>query len=282
MDQRFFTLWTHATATAMVDLMEDDDCPFNTAQELRVQDVVMGLIERAAAASAAGAATKQENRHRHNYLTAPLRACIQSDDTVRNKLRQCARHCVDILNMPNPDELTCRDIVATVLLASGSKDAASVTYKFVREFGDMMESMRQMGDTTNAPGLRIVPADSNQFAQMYPSAYPEGQPPVECKLDIRDLKLKKDEARIRQAAAADRQAGSIWRSHFRGLRSAPCPRVPPGDELIDQRSGHSRLRIVAPRRRSMRAGRRAHGQPPTNRRKRSHPPAASCADRRWH
>ena len=190
---------SHATATAMVDLMEDDECPFNAAQKLRVQDVVMGLIERAAAASAAGAATKQENKHWHNYLTAPLWACIQSDDTVRNKLRQCARHCVDILNMPNPDELTCRDIVATVLLASGSKDAASVAYKFVREFSDMMESMRQMGDTTNAPGLRIFPADTKQFVQMHLLAYPEGQPPVECKLDIRELKLKKDETPCRKS-----------------------------------------------------------------------------------
>jgi hypothetical protein len=125
--------------------------------------------------------TMQSNKFAHKYLPARLRALLSSQELLKHKFQHTASFFTNNLGLRHPDENTKRMAVVIVLIASGLDPDPDEDYRYVREFGAIIDQKRSEIQTIQT--LVDFPEDVNGFMVIYPNAYGNEDPPVACRID---------------------------------------------------------------------------------------------------
>ena len=123
----------------------------------------------------------QNNKYVHQYFPAKVWAVAESKDILKNKFRFAATFLITNLGIRHPDEATKKRVVVCVLMASKLDPEPNEAYEYVREFSTIFEQKR--ASISSAQTLANFPKDPSEFMTLFPSAYGEDDPPVNCRLD---------------------------------------------------------------------------------------------------
>jgi hypothetical protein len=123
--------------------------------------------------------TMQSNKFVHKYLPARLWALLCSQEL--HKFQHTASFFTNNLGLRHPDENAKRMAVVIVLIASGLDPDPDEAYRYVREFGAIIDPKRSVIQTIQT--LVDFPEDVNGFMVIYPNAYGNEDPPVACRID---------------------------------------------------------------------------------------------------
>ena len=175
-------------ATLLLEALAGEDSPFNKEQRIRISQVVQNVMndeKDVATTHTTNAVKEQSCMKSYNYYPEELWAVLKSNDTLKNKFKHMAHFLVDVMQCRNPDQRSKRIIVATAHVASGLAPDPEDAYANLQTFNEIMKVKR---DAVRGPqSLRIFPDDPAEYLVRYPSAYPEDQPPVKCKVKVRDI-----------------------------------------------------------------------------------------------
>ena len=127
-----------------------------------------------------------------NYLPALLWGILESSETIENKLKQLAAFMVQNLGLRHPCNTTKKIAINIVLIASKQEVPPQRAYDLLHDFGNYMDQKRTA--IQSAQTLEVFFEDVNEFQQIYPTAYGERDPPVECRIDLTSMpeRLRKD------------------------------------------------------------------------------------------
>ena len=122
----------------------------------------------------------------HNYYPNKLWNVIKSNDVIENVCKHIAGFAVNVLGLRHPSAQTKVRIVASLYEAKGLDQDPTEAYKAVRHLGDAFKIKRD----TNPNGeltLKVFPENVSEFIRMYPTKYPDSDPPVASMIDIDNM-----------------------------------------------------------------------------------------------
>ena len=175
----------HEAATEVTEALSGESRVFNANQRGRMSAMVLKVMagEAGLAATTRTYAEDQECLCSYNYYPDKIWLVLQSDDTLKNKMRHLSSFLIESLQLRNPNADTKRRIVATLHVASGmlERDPRDA-YDDVVDFADIMKLKRTMHKAPQS--LKVFPRDVSEFVVRYPTAYTVEDPPVPCRCNV--------------------------------------------------------------------------------------------------
>ena len=178
----------HDAATDVLEALADASSVFSHDQRLRISRVAQGVMSdevHLATTVNKEYSSEQSLLKSYEYYPEAVWTAIKSSDAIKNKFRQVANFLVDVLQCRNPDAQSKRIIVSTIHAASKLDPPPEDAYADVRQLSEVSKQVR---DGNRGPqSLKTFPDDPTEFVSRYPTAYPEDMPPVESKVNPKDI-----------------------------------------------------------------------------------------------
>ena len=179
--------------TDALEYLTEEHNTFNLPQRREIAEVVkQSQKSEIVGAKSKKGWTMQTHLYLYNYLPALLWSILESNETLENKLKQLAAFMVQNLGLRHPCNTTKKMAVNIVLIASKQEVPPQRAYDLLHGFADFMDQKRT--GIHSAQTIETFFEDVKKFQQIYPTAYGERDPPVECRIDLTSMpeRMRKD------------------------------------------------------------------------------------------
>ena len=169
--------------TNAIEYLTDDRGTFNALQRKEVAETVKSVRKSHIVESSSRKGwTMQSHQFLHVYILAMIWAAMMSADTIENKMKLFATFMIKNLGLRHPDNKTKKLGLVIICIASNLELDPQSFYDTLHKFGDCIE--RKRSSISNNQTMIEFPQDPNEFLNVYPDAFGDTDPPVDCRIDI--------------------------------------------------------------------------------------------------
>ena len=162
-----------------------DTCPFDAEQRAELVDVIQTTLSMGAHACNADS-KNQEHLHTYNYYTESIWNVILNTPDVEEVFKTLI-NLFHKIGLRYPSEPSKKVVVATIMAARRKAVSHHGAWCMLKQFTRLNNTMRKTRKD-QALTMHAFPYAVADFQRLYPHAYDEDAPPVDCRLDPQLIK----------------------------------------------------------------------------------------------